>query len=170
MKLLTTLTILFLFINSFSQSVQSDSDIIFIDTETTLNKQLEQFKGKVVYVDVWATWCSPCIELLGHKKNYDDYFEKNDIVVLCMCIDKMQNIEKWKELINANSVKGYHIFVDNKALTEYLTDIKASRDFGKSFGHGFPRFLIVDKNGSIEVERAWAPGDKLVTQMEEYLN
>ncbi|MCB2196478.1 MAG: TlpA family protein disulfide reductase [Bacteroidetes bacterium] len=156
--------------STYSQNVQSEKEIIFVDTKETLNVQLEQFKGKIVYVDIWATFCSPCIKLFKYKKDYDDYFAKNDIVVLCLCVDNSKRKETWRKLVETNSVTGYHVFVDHDLIVSYKENLKASRKCRKTLGRGFPRFMIVDKNGVIVEDRAWPPSDKLVAQMNKYLN
>ena len=155
---------------SIGQTEQSDNGIKFIDTKKTLNEQLEQFKGKIVYVDTWATFCSPCIKLFKYKKDYDEYFAKNDIIVLCLCIDNVKRKETWEKLIQDNSVTGYHVFVEYDSISDYTTDLKASKKCRKTLGHGFPRFLIVDRDGVVVEDRAVPPCDKLVANMNKYLN
>ena len=169
-NLMTFLMLLSINFLATGQTVQTDNGIVFIDTQETLNEQLEQFKGKVVYIDTWATFCSPCIKLFKYKKDYDDYFAKNDIVVLCLCIDNAKRKETWKKLINENSVTGYHVFVEYDLISEYTTDLKASKKCKKTLGQGFPRFLIVDRDGFVVEDRALPPSDKLVDNMKKYLN
>jgi thiol-disulfide isomerase/thioredoxin len=167
------LIIIALLFQRFTAYTQSDtildSRIVFLDKQETLDKQLKQFDGKIVYVDTWATYCSPCIKHFKNKKDYEEFFINNDIVVLCLCIDQSNRTDSWRELVNKYVVTGYHVFVERDSLEDYLVDLRASKNCIKSLGRGFPRFLIVDKNGNVVEDWAFAPSDNLIDQMRKYL-
>lgn len=59
-------------------NVNRDS-LIVLDYPNSLENLLGKFKGKVVYVDVLASWCKPCIEQFAHTKKMDDFFKKNNV-------------------------------------------------------------------------------------------
>ena len=72
---------------------------------TTLDGQrvsLDDFKGKVVLLDFWATWCAPCREALPHMQKIAKNFEGQPLVVLSVSLD--DNEEKWKEFITKNGM------------------------------------------------------------------
>ena len=140
---------------------------LFLDKKETLNEQLKVFEGKLVYIDTWATYCSPCIKWLKRKKDYEDYFEANEIVVLCICFDKSEKNNNWKELIKKHSITGKHLFIERESIDDYLANFSISRK--KSLGRGFPRFLIIDKNGNVVESSAYAPTKMLIKQMDKYL-
>ena len=176
MKLITTLILFAIFYLPFEQSIQSnsrvDSKIIIVDTKESLNEQLKQFDGKIVYIDVWATYCAPCINEFKYKKKVSSFFEKNKILTLCICVDKEKNKEKWKNLIQEHSVKGYHVFIDVDLIEEYKTIVDLSGNEFKYFGRGIPRFLLIGKNGNILEKTAFPPSNKeiLIEQLKKYLN
>ncbi len=160
--------ILTLNVKAFSQTdTLINSKTIFLEKKETLNEQLEEFKGKVIYIDTWATYCSPCIKWLKKKKNYENYFQDNEIVVICLCFDKLEKQDMWKELIDKYSIAGNHIFIEQSFIDNYLKNFNASRK--KSLGRGFPRFLIINKEGKIVENFAYAPSKMLITQIEKYL-
>ncbi|WP_332911878.1 TlpA disulfide reductase family protein [Algoriphagus boritolerans] len=63
---------------------------------------MEKFRGKVIFMNIWATWCPPCIaEMPGINKLYNDV-NKEDVVFIMLSVD--QNFQK---AIDFNKNKGY---------------------------------------------------------------
>lgn len=101
---------------------------------------LDDFKGKVVYIDVWATWCGPCIqEIPALKKLKQDYKSKN-LEIISISIDEQKDFEKWKKMIAEKELKGIQLFADKDWKSEFI------RAYGID---AIPRFIIIDKNGNI---------------------
>ncbi len=176
MKIIHTFSLLIFSFIFYGQSAQNeiriDSDIIFIQGQETLIEQLNQFKGKVIYVDFWATFCSPCIKQFKFKNELDDFFAENDIISLCICIDQEKNKKRWKELIDKNTAHGYHVFINTALIKEYKSGVEMSAKFFNLLGRGFPQFLIVDKSGNIVEEYAILPENKaeLMDQLLKYVD
>lgn len=147
------------------------SGIVILDTKNTLVEQLKQFEGRLVYLDKWSTWCSPCIREFAFMKELQDFFIENDIVKLYLCIDRAGNEERWMENINSHSPEGYHVFLNTEELETYKQGFGLSRRNYRSFGRGFPQFIIIGKNGEVLVERAFRPSnrDLLLEQLEKFL-
>lgn len=56
---------------------------------------MEQFRGKVIFINIWATWCPPCIaEMPGINNLYNDVKQEGDVVFLMLSVD--ENFEKAK--------------------------------------------------------------------------
>ena len=49
---------------------------------------LKDFKGKVVYVDVWATWCGPCVEEIPYAKKLQGTFQEDKVIFLNVSVDR----------------------------------------------------------------------------------
>ncbi|TJY32181.1 TlpA family protein disulfide reductase [Pontimicrobium aquaticum] len=96
-------------------------------------------KGKVVFINLWATWCPPCIaEFSTIQDLYNDY--KNDVVFLLVSDESPATIKKFL------NKKGYDIQVFNP-LTKYPDDFNP---------RSIPRTYIIDKEGYIVVDKKGA--------------
>ena len=72
---------------------------------TTIDGQrvsLDDFKGKVVLLDFWATWCGPCREALPHMRTIAKNFQGQPLVVLSVSLDADE--QKWKDFIEKNGM------------------------------------------------------------------
>lgn len=101
---------------------------------------LDDFKGKLVYIDVWATWCGPCIqEIPALKKLKKDYQNKN-LEIISISIDVARDYEKWEKMLSEKQLDGVQLFADKDWQS----------DFVKAYGiDAIPRFLLIDKHGNI---------------------
>lgn len=123
-------------LDSVSTAKSSDDIVSFrgIDNQTI---STEDLKGKVVFINFWATWCPPCIEEMPSIQILYDKFKNNkDIVFLLVDVDgDLQNAEK---------------FMKNNKLDMplYIPD----SDLPESFIQGaIPTTVILDKRGNIDV-------------------
>jgi len=120
--------------------------------------KLSDFKGQIVYVDVWATWCGPCKEEIPHLIELEKKFHGQPITFLSISVDKLKDREKWIEYVKEHQLKGVQIMAEdafNSDVTK-LYDIKA-----------IPRFMLFDKEGKIVTIDAPRPSDP---KTEELLN
>ncbi len=110
---------------------------------------LSDFKGKVVYLDVWATWCKKCLEEMNKGKKLKEAFKGNkDVVFLYVSIDI--DAEKWKNYIKLNQVEGVHLISRDGAEENILQRYDIPY---------IPRFVLIDKQGNIVQYEAKAPSD-----------
>jgi thiol-disulfide isomerase/thioredoxin len=103
----------------------------------------EHFKDKYVFVDLWATWCVPCIQEFLYKNRIKQFLDEHHIQMLYISIDDNENESKWKDFINNKNLYGYHIL----ASAELLEDIKKLYSDSQI---SIPRYLFIDKKGKIK--------------------
>lgn len=116
---------------------------------------LSDFKGKVVVVDVWATWCAPCKAQIPHLKKLEKEFEgREDLVFLAVSVDKAKDKENWKKMIAAEQMGGIHLFADG------FSEIAKSYQITS-----IPRFMVFDKQGNIVSSSSPRPSEPRLKTM-----
>jgi len=166
--LIIAISFLFLFVlPAKAQIVASDKKYIYFITDTVSNfdSLITKFKGKIIYIDVWATWCSPCRYELQKKEDmqaFASFALKNDIVILYICCDKNGN--SWKSFIANNNLLGYHILVNPYINKDFHTIFSSVQNRAGAMKRSFyiPRHIIIDKNGMIADSTAADQSDPLV--------
>jgi thiol-disulfide isomerase/thioredoxin len=113
---------------------------------------LDDFKGKVIYIDFWASWCGPCRQQFPFAKQLQAKFtakEKKKIEFLYISID--ENEESWRSAIEKLEIHGFHTISPGNWNSEACKFFKIS---------SIPRYMLIDKTGNIADENAKRPGDE----------
>ncbi|MEM6841560.1 MAG: TlpA disulfide reductase family protein [Bacteroidota bacterium] len=117
---------------------------------------LSNLRGKVIYVDIWATWCGPCIEEFPHSRELAEEFSSNDeVVFLYVSVDREENDKKWKKMVTDNNLMGVNIRETPKS--------EESSIWKTYLIHGVPRYMLIDQHGKIVDAEADRPSSGKVT-------
>jgi len=99
---------------------------------------LQQNKGKVIYVDFWATWCGPCLSEFPNSKRIEHEFEDKDVALVYICLESEEN--QFKAILDRYQIGGQHYLLSRTQSAEMRTLFEIS---------GIPSYLIIDKSGVI---------------------
>ena len=107
-----------------SRITDKDYHILTCDsTITSLEDAVKPFKGKVVYIDVWATWCGPCLKEFQYLPTLKEKAHNMDVVYLYISIDRPEERKKWEKTIAYHQLKGYHLLVNEKLGKSLYTEL-----------------------------------------------
>ena len=108
---------------------------------TSVSELLDLFKGKPVFIDLWATWCRPCIEAFKFSDSLYKFLEENGIEMIYVSIDKQESDLLWKTRIKEYKLSGYHVLAGKLLRDDFTTLIWGGIDV-----FSIPRYLIFNKN------------------------
>jgi thiol-disulfide isomerase/thioredoxin len=120
------------------------------------NVSLDNFLGKYIYIDVWATWCKPCREefpfLDSLKKHFKD---ENALQIISVSVDK--DFPKWSKFVTENNMNGFQLHAASNS------------DFVKFYDIGaLPRYILIDKNGNVMNPSEMRPSEpSLIKKIED---
>ena len=115
---------------------------------------LTSFKGDLVYVDVWATWCGPCkAEIPSLQKLETDYHGK-DITFMSVSVDTDK--EAWEKMVAEKELGGVQLWADGWS--------KITKDYAI---FGIPRFMLFDSEGNVISTNAPRPSSDEIRELLE---
>ena len=128
----------------------------------SLTELSELFRDKTVYIDRWATWCSPCLEEFKYGETLHKFLSDNSIEMVYLNSDKDIQDSILYQFIISHNLSGYHLRL-NDTLKKDLSDRKIYIPI-------IPQFMIMDKRGQIVENKALRPsnGDSLYIQLTNY--
>ncbi|NBA75704.1 redoxin domain-containing protein [Emticicia sp. ODNR4P] len=121
----------------------------------SLDEILKQHKGKVIYLDFWASWCAPCRQEIPDSKKLIASYQAKGLQVITISMD--ENKVAWQKALKAE---------DLSLSANYLL----SKDFGSELAQKYkiksiPRYMIIDKNGKFINTDAPRPSDPKLKEL-----
>ncbi|HET8855529.1 MAG TPA: TlpA disulfide reductase family protein, partial [Salinimicrobium sp.] len=101
---------------------------------------LDSLQGKYVYIDVWATWCGPCLREIPDLKKLEDEYKGENIHFVSLSIDTEEDYDKWKKMVTEKELGGIQVIADNAWNSEFIQNYAIN---------GIPRFILLDPQGKI---------------------
>ncbi len=139
--------------NAQEKIPQEALEEVFTDlngVDISFGKILDQYKGKVVFIDIWASWCPDCIKGLPKLKELQQTFP--DIIYLYLSYDRA--FERWQEATVKYELEGDHYLIRSDwkkgSFKEYL-----KIDW-------IPRYMILDQKGNIALFKAIEADDEKI--------
>ena len=97
---------------------------------------LADFRGKYIYIDMWATWCAPCRREMPYLKALEEKFRDAQIVFLGLSTDSDKS--KWEAMVGTGEMTGVQLYLGPQSAFQKAYQID-----------GIPRFILLDKEGKI---------------------
>jgi len=132
---------------TFSEAALNEKFLSENNTEITFSEILQQYKGKTVFIDIWASWCKDCI--VGMPKVQKLREENPEVVFLFLSLDK--ETESWKHGIEKYGVVGENYFIPAGWKGDFCSSIELD---------WIPRYMIVNPEGNISLYKAIETNDE----------
>lgn len=122
---------------------------------------LDALKGKYVYIDVWATWCNPCIAEIPALKSLEKKYHNKNIRFVSISIDDKRTagswdkaLAKWRKMVKDKNLTGTQLYAgeDIEFMRAYLVT-------------GIPRFILIDPKGNIVAPNAPRPSNPALEKL-----
>ncbi|MGK0324914.1 MAG: thiol-disulfide isomerase/thioredoxin [Polaribacter sp.] len=119
-------------------------------------KSLDSFKGKYVYIDVWATWCRPCIQQIPYLQTLEKEYHNKNIEFVSISTDESRRSggsweaaeKKWRGFIKKKNMTGVQLWSGQDYSFQQAYQINS-----------IPRFILIDPEGKIVDANAARPSD-----------
>ncbi|MDP9075835.1 MAG: TlpA family protein disulfide reductase [Bacteroidota bacterium] len=142
--------------NRFKINGDSKKEIADISgVKYTWEELLAKYKGYIIYVDFWASWCSPCRYNLTFSEKLKVDFKNKKILFLDISID--DNPSDWQKAMHEEHM--------DKKMNYLLLDEKNAEIKKQYKISSIPRYFIVNRNGVVADDNAIYPNDSQVTKV-----
>ncbi|WP_367913245.1 TlpA family protein disulfide reductase [Leadbetterella sp. DM7] len=117
--------------------------------ETDVLRYLEdRYPGKVIYIDVYATWCGPCLEEMRYTPALHEEMKGKDVVFVNLC--PQSAVSNWTVLVRKRSIGGENYFFTDDATKLFMGTYKLS---------GYPSYLLMNRQGGLITTSAPRPSE-----------
>lgn len=124
--------------------------------QTDIEDILLKKKGKILYIDFWASWCRPCIEEMKYSKKHIQAYNGKNLEVLFLSLD--DNYQKWSKASERLEINN----LDNSFQILNLENSKFMKEYKLKT---IPRYMIINKEGKIINQDAPRPSDPKIQKV-----
>ncbi len=124
----------------------------------SLETKLAGLQGKLVYVDLWATWCGPCIAEHPHWDKMKEEYAGKDIEFVTISIDNTR--DPWEKMVKAKKMDGLQWFAENAWQSDIAQHFMVN---------AIPRFLLIGKDGKVIDPSADRPSGTIRETVDKHL-
>lgn len=118
---------------------------------------LESLRGKYVYIDVWATWCGPCLREIPYLIELEKDYQDKNVQIVGISIDEEKAYNKWKTMLTEEESAGIQLYSGGDAWRV---------DFAQGYNvRSIPRFILIDPEGNIFDADTYRPSDPKIREL-----
>jgi thiol-disulfide isomerase/thioredoxin len=142
----------------------NSNDVALVNSKSEnlpLKLFLNKHKGKLIYVDFWASWCAPCIEEIPSSHKLQDAYKDKNVVFLYISTDS-DKIKWEKTNVKYGLVNGNSFLALNYPQADFYQELELKT---------IPRYVLYNKNGELVHKNAPRPSSKEIKMLfDTYLN
>ena len=124
-------------------------------------------ESEFIFIDIWATWCGPCINEFSHSDNLKNFIKENPgkFTIVYLSIDDNKSIDEIENFINFHKLDGFHILATKDLIDEI------SQKFGKGGTLQLPIYSLISKDEEIIIKETSRPSqwNKLEKELKDVL-
>ena len=139
-----------------AQTVSSKAKLVDMNEEKHATKSLDdilkKYRGKVIYLDFWASWCGPCKREMPYSTQLKKKYDGKDVVFVYISTDK--NAAQWENMVEQMELVGEHYRASNKIKMELV------ERFNLQY---IPRYVLINKEGKVADDNAKRPSDPMIS-------
>ena len=127
-------------------------------TLTDEKVKLSDFKGNLIYIDLWATWCGPCIAEQPAMEVLVEQYKEKPVVFLAISTDSSP--APWKKMVADRNLAGTHVYAENAWQADIMQHFIVE---------GIPRYILLDQAGRIIDQNAPRPSGNISEILDQEL-
>lgn len=135
-------------LKNFSPKTEKDAAIRFLQLPPQIKtiQQLHRtyFNNKFLFIDIWATWCVPCLKQFTHSDTLYRFLQDNGIENIYISIDKPIMKSIWQQKVKSFGLNGFHLLATESLLKNISKTLYYNKD-----AIAIPRYLLISPNGKI---------------------
>ena len=112
----------------------------------TLQSVLNKYKGSILYIDFWASWCAPCREAFKYSRKLKSEFKDKNVVFIYLAKDDIKS--NWLKACKDEKIDANSYSIINSKTSSYLSKLKVNT---------IPRYIIYDPKGNLINSNAPSP-------------
>jgi thiol-disulfide isomerase/thioredoxin len=130
----------------------------FLADSTGNEYKSSDFKGKILLINFWATWCKPCIKEFPEENKLVEKYKDQPVEIVNICIDS--EVEKWKSYLDKYDLKTTNLYANGN------WNDKLQKDFGIQ---GLPHSTLIDWNGIVVKNKCRRASENIDLVIDELL-
>jgi thiol-disulfide isomerase/thioredoxin len=139
------------------------------DRILTLEQLIAPFKGKLIYLDFWGSWCGPCLNEMRSEslKTIKQEFSGQEVIWIYLALENPQSVPQWESTIYYHGIEGYHLHKSMESIEPFWQAIFQDKDVPRAY----PTYVLIGREGQILNKKAPRPSaqEELRSLLQQHL-